>query len=105
MMFIHRLIECYSLMAKLSSVKILKVVTGHQQLIPILQSGHGYITCLINASIESLVLRDIMSVRYHLFNHCYQEGEVKEIISLERRIIASVKAKFDIILHPEVEHI
>ena len=29
----------------------------------------------------------------------------EEIISLERRIIASVKAKFDIILHPEVEHI
>ena len=29
----------------------------------------------------------------------------EEILSLERRIIASVKAKFDIILHPEVEHI
>ena len=29
----------------------------------------------------------------------------EEIIGLEKRIIASVKAKFDIILHPEVEHI
>ena len=29
----------------------------------------------------------------------------EEIIGLERRIIASVKAKFDIELHPEVEHI
>ena len=29
----------------------------------------------------------------------------EEIIGLERRIIASVKSKFDIILHPEVEHI
>jgi UDP-N-acetylmuramate dehydrogenase len=29
----------------------------------------------------------------------------EEIIGLERRIIASVKAKFDIDLHPEVEHI
>ena len=33
------------------------------------------------------------------------EAFPEEIISLERRIIASVKAKFDIILHPEVEHI
>ena len=29
----------------------------------------------------------------------------EEIISLERRIIASVKAKFDVELHPEVDHI
>ena len=29
----------------------------------------------------------------------------EEIVGLERRIIASVKAKFDIDLHPEVEHI
>ena len=29
----------------------------------------------------------------------------EEIIGLERRIIASVKAKFDVDLHPEVEHI
>ena len=29
----------------------------------------------------------------------------EEVIGLERRIIASVKAKFDIELHPEVEHI
>ena len=33
------------------------------------------------------------------------EAFPEEIISLERRIIASVKAKFDIILHPEVDHI
>ena len=33
------------------------------------------------------------------------EAFPEEIISLERRIIASIKAKFDIILHPEVEHI
>ena len=33
------------------------------------------------------------------------EAYPEEIISLERRIIASIKAKFDIILHPEVEHI
>ena len=33
------------------------------------------------------------------------EAFPEEIISLERRIVASVKAKFDIILHPEVEHI
>ena len=33
------------------------------------------------------------------------EAFPEEIISLERRIIASVKTKFDIILHPEVEHI
>ncbi len=33
------------------------------------------------------------------------EAYPEEIIGLERRIIASVKAKFDIILHPEVEHI
>ena len=33
------------------------------------------------------------------------EAYPEEIISLERRIIASVKAKFDIVLHPEVEHI
>ena len=29
----------------------------------------------------------------------------EEIVGLERRIIASVKAKFDIDLHPEVEHV
>ena len=33
------------------------------------------------------------------------EAYPEEIIGLEKRIIASVKAKFDIILHPEVEHI
>ena len=33
------------------------------------------------------------------------EAFPEEIISLERRIIASIKAKFDIIFHPEVEHI
>ena len=33
------------------------------------------------------------------------EAFPEEIISLERRIVASVKARFDIILHPEVEHI
>jgi UDP-N-acetylenolpyruvoylglucosamine reductase len=33
------------------------------------------------------------------------EAYPEEIISLERRIISSVKAKFDIELHPEVEHI
>ena len=33
------------------------------------------------------------------------EAYPEEIIGLERRIIASVKAKFDIELHPEVEHI
>ena len=33
------------------------------------------------------------------------EAYPEEIIGLERRIIASVKSKFDIILHPEVEHI
>ena len=33
------------------------------------------------------------------------EAFPEEIISLERRIIASVKAKFDIVLHPEVDHI
>ena len=33
------------------------------------------------------------------------EAYPEEIIGLERRIIASVKAKFDIDLHPEVEHI
>ena len=33
------------------------------------------------------------------------EAYPEEIIGLERRIIASVKAKFDIVLHPEVEHI
>ena len=33
------------------------------------------------------------------------EAYPEEIVGLERRIIASVKAKFDIILHPEVEHI
>ena len=33
------------------------------------------------------------------------EAYPEEIIGLERRIIASVKAKFDISLHPEVEHI
>ena len=29
----------------------------------------------------------------------------EEIIGLERRIIASVKAKFGVELHPEVDHI
>ena len=33
------------------------------------------------------------------------EAFPEEIIGLERRIVASVKAKFDIELHPEVEHI
>ena len=33
------------------------------------------------------------------------EAYPEEIIGLERRIIASVKAKFDVELHPEVEHI
>ena len=33
------------------------------------------------------------------------EAYPEEIIGLERRIIASVKAKFDIELHPEVDHI
>ena len=33
------------------------------------------------------------------------EAYPEEIISLERRIIASVKAKFGVGLHPEVEHI
>ena len=33
------------------------------------------------------------------------EAYPEEIISLERRIIASVKAKFDVELHPEVDHI
>ena len=33
------------------------------------------------------------------------EAYPEEIIGLERRIIASVKARFDIDLHPEVEHI
>ena len=33
------------------------------------------------------------------------EAYPEEIISLEKRIIASVKAKFDIELHPEVDHI
>ena len=33
------------------------------------------------------------------------EAFPEEIISLERRIVASVKAKFDIELHPEVEHV
>ena len=33
------------------------------------------------------------------------EAYPEEIISLERRIISSVKAKFDIELHPEVDHI
>ena len=33
------------------------------------------------------------------------EAYPEEIIGLERRIIASVKAKFDVDLHPEVEHI
>ena len=33
------------------------------------------------------------------------EAFPEEIISLERRIVASVKAKFNIILHPEVDHI
>jgi UDP-N-acetylmuramate dehydrogenase len=33
------------------------------------------------------------------------EAYPEEIISLERRIIASVKAKFGVELHPEVDHI
>ena len=33
------------------------------------------------------------------------EAYPEEIIGLERRIIASVKARFDVDLHPEVEHI
>ena len=33
------------------------------------------------------------------------EAYPEEIVGLERRIIASVKAKFDIELHPEVEHV
>jgi UDP-N-acetylmuramate dehydrogenase len=33
------------------------------------------------------------------------EAYPEEIIGLERRIIASVKAKFDVELHPEVDHI
>jgi UDP-N-acetylmuramate dehydrogenase len=33
------------------------------------------------------------------------EAFPEEIIGLERRIVASVKAKFDIELYPEVEHI
>ena len=33
------------------------------------------------------------------------EAYPEEIIGLEKRIIASVKAKFDIELHPEVDHI
>ena len=33
------------------------------------------------------------------------EAYPEEIVGLERRIVASVKAKFDIELHPEVEHI
>ena len=33
------------------------------------------------------------------------EAYPEEIIGLERRIIASVKSKFDIVLHPEVDHI
>ena len=33
------------------------------------------------------------------------EAYPEEIIGLEKRIIASVKQKFDIVLHPEVEHI
>ena len=33
------------------------------------------------------------------------EAYPEEIIGMERRIIASVKAKFDVDLHPEVEHI
>ena len=33
------------------------------------------------------------------------EAYPEEIIGLERRIIASVKQKFDVVLHPEVEHI
>ena len=37
--------------------------------------------------------------------NCTGEAFPEEIIGLERRIVASVKAKFDIELHPEVEHI
>ena len=33
------------------------------------------------------------------------EAYPEEIIGLEKRIVASVKAKFDVELHPEVEHI
>ena len=33
------------------------------------------------------------------------EAYPEEIIGLERRIVASVKQKFDVVLHPEVEHI
>jgi UDP-N-acetylmuramate dehydrogenase len=33
------------------------------------------------------------------------EAYPEEIIGLERRVIASVKQKFDVVLHPEVEHI
>ena len=33
------------------------------------------------------------------------EAYPEEIIGLERRIIAPVKARFDVDLHPEVEHI
>ena len=33
------------------------------------------------------------------------EAYPEEIIGLERRIVASVKEKFDVVLHPEVEHI
>ncbi|MBR5569188.1 MAG: UDP-N-acetylmuramate dehydrogenase [Bacteroidales bacterium] len=33
------------------------------------------------------------------------EAYPEEIIGLERRIIASVKSKFDVVLHPEVDHI
>ena len=33
------------------------------------------------------------------------EAYPEEIIGLERRIIASVKEKFDVVLHPEVDHI
>ena len=33
------------------------------------------------------------------------EAYPEEIIGLERRIIASIKQKFDVVLHPEVEHI
>ena len=33
------------------------------------------------------------------------EAYPEEIIGLEKRIVASVKARFDVELHPEVEHI
>ena len=37
--------------------------------------------------------------------NCTGEAYPEEIIGLEKRIMASVKAKFDVELHPEVDHI